>query len=382
LQAQTKNGPPFAQPGRLNTIRLVGSPLVPHHQKSDPFPSSFPSPPGPQKGLSVHKKRNNCSEANFDQQNQGFSETELWLNPEKPATSEQRRQTRQLAHTAFRFGHHEIGSKLLACSTDGVVFQRPDGTYGMSPMFCGHRLCPLCARLKTSDLRNRMNHVTSKARTFATLTFRTDPDDQLLGDYLTRSQKALRLLISKRHASDWLPFGDGYLWKCEVTDSLACFHPHYHVLSTEAFIPIDRLTDRWRDACATHGLDAQICWVRPVNRNALMEMSKYLAKGLKSVHPRRWQDLNDGLRNKRAYGSGGTLRLPPADAPPGYKLIGFLSNYESNPVILEAAKINRWWNDIDQTCSLAVSMRKRLHYDSIQDRFLARASSRRVNSPE
>lgn len=266
----------------------------------------------------------------------------------------------QIAHLAYKNDCPDIAKRLGACGTDKMVLRRPDGTIYARTMPCGHRLCPDCAKEKTEQLRDRIKPLQDKAKTFLTLTIPTVDDDCLLGGYVDLLLQAVKDMHHRKggRSDRWYPFGDGFIWKLEVTDSKKCFHPHLHVLSTEKFIPQKPLQKRWFEALIrAHnqlwkkyeknayeveifgsieimndspepaplvGGQRSFVWTRRVDQKAFLEMSKYLSKSIGNIPAYRWRALCDGLHRRRVYGSGGTLKMAPLQVGgAGYELLGW-----------------------------------------------------------
>ncbi len=255
----------------------------------------------------------------------------------------------KLAFTAESYGLFPLAAKLRACRSDAAVYRRPDGSFGHAPMGCGHRLCPACTKAKTAQLRSRIRCIAPSANLHVTLTCATAPDDSLLRFYIRALQSSLRLLTQRKprpYSDRWLPFSPGYMWKLEVTPSLNCFHPHIHLITAAPHISHEALTHRWAAALRTNHLHGGHLWITAVNPRLIHEMSKYLAKGLSHIHPSRWASLDSGLFRQRAYGSGGSLTLPPAPRPRINTLVGFLSRWESDPDILDYAMATQAYADL------------------------------------
>lgn len=214
----------------------------------------------------------------------------------------------RLAQLAREVNLLDFSRKLEHCCTDFLVLVDDTGKYSITPMRCGHKLCPLCHAYHAYKIRLRLEEIVYRAKSMITLTMRTVNDHEI-SEYLRILRRAFRLMSQRKKKDQWIPFEPGYFWRLEITEGQG-FHPHLHVLSTHEWIHYDRLRKRWSQCVKTAGGSGDHIWISKTDRNTPREVAKYLSKDIDFFDPNRWSFLLNGLKGVRCFGSGRALKLP------------------------------------------------------------------------
>lgn len=192
----------------------------------------------------------------------------------KPKDGPYVREAKNLYTALVLLGHNLLASKVLECSR--AVFRHEClDCEALSDvrLSCDHRLCPLCARRRSARFTDRHHTAISKITEPSLLTLTFKSLDHLTKASITTYIQAFARL---RQQKLWRTNVRGGLAGLELTHRDAGWHPHFHSLLDNSYIPVSQLSKAWRKASkGSYIVDIRRC--NPTT--AIQEVAKYVAKG-------------------------------------------------------------------------------------------------------
>lgn len=196
--------------------------------------------------------------------------------------------------------------RLSECCKWPLAYVRAEGRVGMSLQRCRDRLCPVCSRIRGSELRARIKDAVQRMddKRFVTLTIqnagRKLTEDV---DHLVNSFKELR------RSEFWKNHCVGGLWTMEVTQGKTegTWHAHLHLLVDGNYMDQAALSDAWLRATG----DSRIVWITAVGstNQAIAYITKYIAKPgeFAKFTEEELCDYAAAMKGRRMFGTFGKL---------------------------------------------------------------------------
>lgn len=257
-----------------------------------------------------------------------------------------------------------IANKIDGCEGNHMVLV-DDRRCILVPYQCNNRLCPLCNSRRsiirfTRVLRAMGKKPDPELRSydlrFATITIRNVEPNELRSS-LSNLLSAWKRFRQRDHT--WSLKVQGYIWNAEITYNRDRdnWHPHIHALMDGTYYGHHHFSYRWSQYVRPRGLIASSTDSVSVVRayyyetdengkkhkvknlttaidflKAIVEVTKYQSKPLKTRNGIRYLELHDAMYRQRMWGTAGTLQVP-ADPQHDaqYSLLAGLQRIISDP---------------------------------------------------
>lgn len=207
--------------------------------------------------------------------------------------------------------------RLADCCAFPIMCVSPDGHPRLSLARCRHRLCPLCAKIRSRETSRRLAALllTFNAPRFVTLTLKEDGEP--LKDRVQRLADSFRKL---RRINRWKDAVCGGLYTMEITTGSKGegWHVHLHLIIDGEYYPQKALSDDWRAATG----DSAVVDIRAIHdrAKAAFYIAKYISKDGGFVN---WQDAQiteyaTSLHRRRmvsTFGSAHGVECESAETP-------------------------------------------------------------------
>ena len=190
-----------------------------------------------------------------------------------------------------------------------------DSSLRMIEKRCKARLCPLCSRARTFDIKEHLINIVDSMDSLRMVTLTPVSNDLPLVDQLktltTNFRKLRRCPLWKRHIK-------GGVWVLEVTfnNLTKQWHPHIHALVDGNYPKQSKLSDDWLDVTG----DSKIVHIKMKHskREAVAYVCKYAAKGsdLQSFPNHaipEYATAMNGQRLMQTFGASHAIKKPKVD---------------------------------------------------------------------
>lgn len=196
--------------------------------------------------------------------------------------------------------------RMEGCCNVPAVGLTDAGAVGAVWFRCRDRLCPLCARIRSRQVAERVTAACSKADSVRFLTLTIKSQDAPLAEQLDALYDALRRL---RRTADWKAHVVGGVGTVEVTRNARTgqWHPHLHLLVDGKYWHQPGIVRVWKEVTG----DSSIVHIKAVRskRQVAEYIAKYSAKPTDMSH---WpveavQDYAAAIHRRRMLLTFGTL---------------------------------------------------------------------------
>jgi len=203
----------------------------------------------------------------------------------------------------------EAIARFAQCGSRAWVYQATDepGLYSIRSRTCHSRWCVPCQVARSNLIARNLRRLVDPTRTrFVTLTLKHN--DQPLAAQLDRLYRSFARLRARKI---WKSTQQGGIAFLEISRNAKSnhWHPHLHIITTGAFLPVARLREAWLSVTRdSHIVD--IRWVRSAD-NAASYVAKYATKSVPNsvlADPAAFAQAVAALAGRRTYLTWGTWR--------------------------------------------------------------------------
>lgn len=172
-------------------------------------------------------------------------------------------------------GKIKRAERLSSCCRNPILFVAKNGKVGLALQRCRDRLCPMCSRLKSLQMRARVESCVKQMRSIRFVTLTIENKERSLTqcvDHLVASFRELR------RGEVWKKHVVGGVWVIEVKQGRkeGTWHAHLHMLVDGVFFTQSTLADEWNRVTG----DSQIVHIRKVHttEGVANYVTKYVSK--------------------------------------------------------------------------------------------------------
>lgn len=199
-----------------------------------------------------------------------------------------------------------LGRLRDCCKNPQIVQNETTGEVHVSESRCRSRICPRCGKVRTRQLRVKLEKLVALIDSPRMLTLTLASSNDPLSDQLARLQECFRRL---RRRKKWKSKITGGLNVVEITWNHARhqWHPHIHALIDGDYWKQSEIADEWETVTG----DSRIVDIRMIygRQAAIGYVTKYVAKSQLSEHipPDRIVEWAMNTHGARMVGTFGTL---------------------------------------------------------------------------